>query len=102
MQLVGSGLIVGNRYFLCGRKGELQCGDIHKGEIISAKDLREQNWGAIRLVGEYLYLTDQSPVTRVFAPPDHFELRYENTMEPGERSNAAIGFNGGRDLSADP
>jgi outer membrane protein assembly factor BamB len=95
VQRVGSGVIVGNRYYLCGRKGELQCGDIHTGEIIWSQDLREQNWGAISLVGEDLYLTDQSSVTRVFAPKDRFELRYENQMEPGERSNATIGFHGG-------
>ncbi len=95
VQRVGSGVVVGNRYFLCGRKGELQCGDIHTGEIIWSQDLREQNWGAISLVGKDLYLTDQSSVTRVFAPSDHFELRYENKMEPGERSNATIGFHKG-------
>jgi outer membrane protein assembly factor BamB len=95
VQRVGSGVIVGNRYYLCSCKGELQCGDIHTGEIIWSQDLREQNWGAISLVGEDLYLTDQSSVTRVFAPKDRFELRYENQMEPGERSNATIGFHGG-------
>ncbi len=95
VQRVGSGVIVEDRYYLCGRKGELQCGDVHTGEIIWSHDLREQNWGAISLVGEDLYLTDQSSVTRVFAPSDRFELRYENKMEPGERSNATVGFHEG-------
>lgn len=94
VQRVGSGVIVGDRYFLCGRKGELQCGDVHTGEIVWSQDLREQNWGAISLVGSDLYLTDQSSVTRIFAPTDHFQLLHENKMAPGERSNATIGFYG--------
>lgn len=94
VQRVGSGVIVGDRYFLCGRKGELQCGDVQSGEIIWSQNLREQNWGAISLVGDHLYLTDQASVTRIFAPADRFQLLNENKMEEGERSNATIGFHG--------
>lgn len=95
VQRVGSGVIVGNRYFLCGRKGDLQCGDVHTGEIIWTENLREQNWGAISLVENELYLTDQASVTRIFAPTDRFQLLHENKMETGERTNATIGFHEG-------
>lgn len=94
IQRVGSGVVVGDRFFLCGRKGELQCGDTSTGEIVWTQDLREQNWGAISLVGNLLYLTDQASVTRVFEPSDRFRLLHENQMEAGERSNATLGFYG--------
>jgi len=92
VQRVGSGVIVGNRFFLCGRKGELQCGDVHTGEIIWSHDLGEQSWSAISKVGDVLYLTDQASMTRLFSPANQYQLLHENRMEDGERSNATLAF----------
>lgn len=92
IQRVGSGVIVGNRFFLCGRKGVLQCGDIHTGEIVWSHDLGEQSWSAISKVGDVLYLTDQASVTRLFSPADTYQLLFENRMEAGERSNSTLAF----------
>ncbi len=92
IQRVGSGVIVGERFFLCGRRGELHCGDIRTGETLWTENISEQAWSAISRVGDYLYLTDQSSTTWIFKPSDSFELVRKNQMEEKERGNATLAF----------
>jgi outer membrane protein assembly factor BamB len=96
LQRVGSGLIVGNRFFLCGRNGEMQCGDTRSGEILWSQPIREQAWSALTLADGMLYLTDQASVTRVMEPADRYTLLEENAMKEGERSNSTLSFAGGQ------
>jgi outer membrane protein assembly factor BamB len=96
LQRVGSGVIVGDRFYLCGRNGELQCGDVGNGEILWTHPLREQAWSAISLADRKLYLTDQAARTLIFEPADTFKLIHENLMNPGERSNSTLAFSDGQ------
>lgn len=96
LQRVGSGVIVGNRFFLCGRNGELQCGDTHTGEGLWSEPIRQQAWSAISLANNKLFLTDQASRTLVFKPEDTYQLVHENLMAPGERSNSTLAFSNGQ------
>ncbi|MGK0240599.1 MAG: outer membrane protein assembly factor BamB [Candidatus Pelagisphaera sp.] len=95
-QRVGSGVIVGDRFYLCGRKGPLKCGDIKTGEILWIHDLGEQAWGAISHVQNRLYLTDQTGVTHIFKPGDRFDPIEQNTLAKEDRGNATIAFSDGQ------
>lgn len=95
-QRVGSGVIVGDRFYLCGRKGPLKCGDINTGEILWTHDLGEQAWGAISYVQNRLYLTDQAGVTHIFRPEDCFDLIERNALAKEDRGNATIAFSDGQ------
>ncbi|MCB1121965.1 MAG: PQQ-binding-like beta-propeller repeat protein, partial [Verrucomicrobiae bacterium] len=92
IQRVGSGVIVGDRFYLCGRKGELHSGDIYTGETLWTHNLREQAWGCISLVDGLLWLTDQGSVTRIFKPGNAFDLLYENAMHLKEKTNSTLVF----------
>jgi outer membrane protein assembly factor BamB len=92
MQRVGTGVIVGDRYYMCGRKGDLHAGDIHTGEILWTHKLREQAWSSINHVGDELWLTDQSSVTHVFEPADEFNPIRQNSMHERERTNSTLVF----------
>lgn len=96
LQRVGSGVILGNRFFLCGRNGELQCGDVHTGEVLWTEPLRQQAWSAITLANDKLFLIDQTSRTLVFEPQDTYKLLHENSMVPGERSNSTLSFSNGQ------
>ena len=95
VQRVGTGVVVGDRFYLCGRKGFLQCGDVHTGEIVWTENLRTQAWDSISFMDGMLYLTDQKSNTRIFKPSDQFELLALNAMDPKERSNSTLAFSDG-------
>ena len=94
MQRVGTGVIVGDHYFMCGRKGDLHAGDIYTGEILWTEKIREQAWSSIQLVDGQLWLTDQASVTHVFEPKETFELSHQNHMGENERTNSTLVFSG--------
>lgn len=96
VQRVGSGMIVGERFYLCGRNGELQCGDLRTGEILWTQPLREQAWSAISLLNGKLWLTDQAAKTRIFEAADEFKLLRENVMAKDERTNSTLVFSEGQ------
>ncbi len=92
MQRVGTGVIVGDHYYMAGRRGELHAGDIHSGEILWTHKLREQVWSSINRVGGELWLTDQASVTHVFDPGDEFRPIRQNAMHEKERTNSTLVF----------
>lgn len=92
IQRVGSGVMAGGRFYLCGRKGELHSGDIYTGETLWTHNLREQAWSSISLVDGLLWLTDQAAITRIFKPGDAFDLVEENAMRAKERTNSTLAF----------
>lgn len=92
LQRVGSGVIAKGLFYLCGRKGELHCGDIYNGEIVWTHDLRRQAWSAISLMDNKLFLTDQLSTTYIFEPTEQFVLLEQNSMQPKERTNSTLVF----------
>ena len=92
IQRVGSGVIVGDQYFLCGRKGELHSGDIYTGETVWQHNLREQAWSAISLVDDKLWLTDQGATTYIFEPTESWSPKQVNKMSEKERTNSTLVF----------
>jgi len=96
IQRVGSGVIVGQRFYVSGRRGELQCGDIRTGEIFWTHHLREQAWGSISRAGDILYLTDQASRTHVFEPAEAYRAIGTNVLGAGERTNSTIAFADGQ------
>jgi outer membrane protein assembly factor BamB len=96
VQRVGTGIVVGDLFFLCGRKGILQCGDVNSGEIIWEENLRSQAWGSILLQDGLLYLIDQKSETIVFEPADAFKLVARNPMNIKEQSNSTLAFSEGQ------
>lgn len=95
-QRVSSGVIIGDRFYMCGRRGPLKCGDVSTGEILWVHDLGEQAWGSISHVQNRLYLTDQTGVTHVFKPGDRFELIERNVLAKEDQGNATIAFSDGQ------
>jgi outer membrane protein assembly factor BamB len=93
---VGSAVLLDGRFYICDRKGPLQCGDARTGEAVWTHDLREQTWSPITRLGGRLYLTDQAAVTYVFRPGDRFDVIAQNTMAPEDRTNATITFSNGQ------
>ena len=96
LQIVSSGVIAGDRYYLAGRLGELQCADIRTGEVRWIHRLREAVWSAVSLVGDTLYLTDQAARTHVFEPDNAYRPLHTNAMAPGERTNSTLAFADGQ------
>ncbi|MCZ6673000.1 MAG: PQQ-binding-like beta-propeller repeat protein [Verrucomicrobia bacterium] len=96
VQRVGTGVIVGDHFYLCGRKGEIQCGSIYTGEVVWTHKLRQQAWSSICLADGRLYLTDQESVTHILNPGNNFELLRQNAMRPKERSNSTLVFSNGQ------
>ena len=96
VQRVGTGVVVDDKFYLCGRKGILQCGDIQTGEILWSENLRTQAWGSISLYDGVLFLMDQQSVTHVFKPGNEFDLISRNVMNPKERSNSTLAFSDGQ------
>lgn len=92
IQRVGSGVIIGDQFYLCGRRGDLHSGNIYTGETIWGHNLREQAWSAISLVDENLWLTDQSSTTHVFEPGAVWNPLQVNSMGENERTNSTLVF----------
>lgn len=95
-QRVGSGVIIDQRFYICGSKGPLQCLDANTGEPIWTHDIGEKAWSAITRLGDRLYLTDQSAVTHVFKPGDTYQPIAQNHMTPDKYTNATIAFSNGQ------
>jgi outer membrane protein assembly factor BamB len=94
IQRVGTGIIIGDQFYMCGRKGELHSGNIYTGETVWIENLRQQAWGSIIQSDELLFLMDQASVTHVFKPGDSFQPVRQNAMRPKERTNSTPVFSG--------
>ena len=93
---ISSGVIAKGHVFLCNMDGMAQCIELATGkdkwlERLKASGAKGEIWGSTILVGEHIYVINQSGDTFVFkANPEKFELIATNPLNEPSNSTPAI------------
>lgn len=96
-QRIGSGLVIGDHFYLLNEPGVMQCSKVETGEIVWRERLGANSWSSSNLIGKTLYVNDTLGTTYLIDPdPSGLKLLGKNAVDSNQHTNASLGFAEGR------
>lgn len=92
-QRIGSGLVIGEHFYLLNEPGVMQCSRVDTGEIVWRERLGANSWSSANLIGKTLYVNDTLGTTYLIIPdPVGLKLIGKNAIDPNQHTNASLAF----------
>ncbi len=95
-QRIGSGQIIDDHLYLVEEPGGMICLDLTTGRKVWEERLGRKSWSSMNLIGDKLYVNDQSGTSFVIKPDrSGLKLLQQNPVDPNQHTNSTPAFSNG-------
>ena len=95
-QRIGSGLLHDGHLYILNATGVAQCFELATGREVWKERFGGSSWGSMSLVGDRIFVVDQSATVHVLAPSPSPRVHGKHPLGRRERCNASPAFSDGR------